>query len=224
VLLAVRAQTGTVAVTYNQFPQTLSLLIILFCAIAGPELVSRDLHSGVLPLYFSRPLGTADYAIAKLAALIASVTLIFGAGEFIMFLGAAFTVKGFGNVWHEFELMLGGVFYSFVHALVFGSIAVLVASLMKRRAVAAGAVIAVFVLTTPVFGVLLVLPSETANQLAGLASPMMLVASLGMWASGDENLAPPIGPYGPVYLAVGVVLVAACVALLLLRYRKVAAK
>ena len=90
--------------------------------------------------------------------------------------------------------------------------------------VALSAVIAVFVLTTPVFGVLLVLPSETANQLAGLASPMMLVASLGMWASGDENLAPPIGPYGPVYLAVGVALVAACVTLLLLRYRKVAAK
>ena len=33
-----------------------SLLVILFCAVVAPELVSRDLRGGVLPLYFSRPL------------------------------------------------------------------------------------------------------------------------------------------------------------------------
>ncbi len=113
---------------------------------------------------------------------------------------------------------------AFLLLLGVGAIAVLVAALMKRRAVAAGAVIAVFVLTTPVFGVLLVLPSEPINQLAGLASPMMTLAGVGAWVSGDDTLAPPLGPYGPVYLVAAVALVAACVALLLLRYRKVAAK
>jgi ABC-2 type transport system permease protein len=223
VLMAVRAQTGVVALTYNQFPQTLGLLIVLFCAIAGPELVSRDLQSGVLPLYFSRPVRTADYALAKLAALVAAVTLIFGAGEVIMFLGAAFTVKGFGNKFDEFQQMLGGVLYSAIHALVFGSIAILVASLMKRRAVAAGAVVAVFVLTTPVAGVMFVLPSKTANQLAGIVSPGTLVGGLGDWLFGEKSGAFDIGGFGPVYLAVAVGLVAGCVALLLARYRKVAA-
>jgi ABC-2 type transport system permease protein len=224
VLVAVRAQTGTVALTYNQFPQTLVLLMVLFCAIAGPELVSRDLHSGVLPLYFSRPLRTTDYALAKLAALVSAVTLIFGAGQLIMFLGGAFQLKGFGNIWNEFERFLGGVAYSALHALVFGALAVLMASLFKRRAVAAAAVVAIFVLTTPVFGVLLVLPSTTANELAGLVSPTPLVGGVGAWLSGEDNLAPPIGSFGPVYLVVTVALVVACVALLLLRYRKVAAK
>ena len=38
---------------------------MLFCAVVAPELVSRDLRGGVLPLYFSRPLTRIDYALAK---------------------------------------------------------------------------------------------------------------------------------------------------------------
>ncbi|HEY6596482.1 MAG TPA: ABC transporter permease subunit [Asanoa sp.] len=222
VLMAIRAQTGTVVLTYLQFPQTLGLLIVLFCAVAAPELVSRDLQSGVLPLYFSRPLRPSDYGLAKLAALVAAITAIFAAGEVIMFLGAAFTVKGFGNIFDEFQDMLGGVAYSAVHALVFGSIAILVASLMKRRAVAAGALVAIFVLTTPVFGVLAVLPSTTANQLSGLVSPGTLVGGVGDWVFQEQSGAVDIGPYGPLYLAVAVALVVGCTGLLLARYRKVA--
>ena len=222
VLMAIRAQTGTIALTYLQFPQTLGLLIVLFCAVAAPELVSRDLQSGVLPLYFSRPLRTSDYGLAKLAALVAAITAIFAAGEVIMFLGAAFTVKGFGTILDEFTDMLGGVAYSAVHALVFGAIAILVASLMKRRAVAAGALVAIFVLTTPVFGVLAVLPSTTANQLSGLVSPGPLVGGVGDWVFQERSGAVDIGPYGPLYLAVAVTLVVGCTALLLARYRKVA--
>ena len=75
--------------------------MLLFCAIVAPELVSRDLRSGVLPLYFSRPLRPADYALAKLAALVSAVTLLFAAGQIIMFLGAAFTLDGFGLIWDE---------------------------------------------------------------------------------------------------------------------------
>jgi ABC-2 type transport system permease protein len=222
VLMAIRTQTGTNPVTYNQFPHVLALLIVLFCAIVAPELVSRDLHSNVLPLYFSRPLRTADYALAKLAALIAAITVIFAAGELIMFLGAAFTLKDFGLIWDDFVDMLGGILYSAVHAIIFGSVAILVASLMKRRAVAAGAVVAVFILTAPVVGVLSVLPSEAANQIAGIFSPATLVAGLGDWLFRERSGAVDIGPYGPLYLAVAVLLVAACVTLLLARYRKVA--
>jgi ABC-2 type transport system permease protein len=223
VFMAIRTQTGQIPVTYNQFPQVLALLIILFCAIAGPELVSRDLQSGVLPLYFSRPLRTGDYALAKLTALVAAVTAIFAAGELIMFLGAAFTLKGFGNIWDDFVDMLGGIVYSAVYALIFGCIAILLASLVKRRAVAAGALVAVFVLTTPVVGVLATLPSVTVNQLAGLFSPVTLIGGVGDWVFGEQS-GIDIGSFGPVYLAVAVALVAGCVVLLLARYRRVAGR
>ena len=54
--------------TYAQFTDAHQLLIVLFVAVVAPELVSRDLRSGVLPLYFSRPLRRADYALAKCGA------------------------------------------------------------------------------------------------------------------------------------------------------------
>lgn len=221
VLMAIRAQTGTEPLTYAQFPQTLSLLMLLFCAVAGPELVSRDLHSGVLPLYFSRPLRPSDYALAKLLALIAAITLVFAAAQVIMFLGAAFTLDGFGPIWDDFERMLGGIVYSAIHAILFSSIAILVASIMKRRAVAAGAIVGVFLLTTPVVGVLSVLPSTTANQLAGLASPGTVLGGVGDWLF-ESTGGIDIGDFGPVYGLVTLLMVAGCVALLLLRYRKVA--
>ena len=109
-----------------------------------------------------------------------------------------------------------------IHALVFGSLALLIASLMKRRAVAAGAIVGAFLITAPVVGVLAVLPSETGNQLAGLVSPVTLVGGIGDWLferAGSEELG--IGPFGPLYGLVTALLVAGCIAFLLLRYRKV---
>ena len=44
--------------------------MIVFLAAQAPELVSRDLRSHVLPLYFARPISRLDYPLAKLAAFI----------------------------------------------------------------------------------------------------------------------------------------------------------
>jgi ABC-2 type transport system permease protein len=222
VLAAVRAQTGQLVLTYAQFPQVLTLLIIFFCAVVAPELVSRDLHSGVLPLYFARPLRRADYAMAKLAALISATFLMLAGPLTLMFAAAAFTTDNLRAVWTEFGDYLPGLAYAGVHAIVFSAVALLVSSMVRRRAVAAGATVAVFLLTTPVVGVLSVLPSQTANQLAGLASPTTLVGGVGDWlfeSSGDVG----IGGFGPLYGAAALVLVGGCVLLLLARYRKVAA-
>jgi ABC-2 type transport system permease protein len=223
VLTAVRAQTGARVMTYAEFPQTLTLLIIFFSAVVAPELVSRDLHSGVLPLYFARPLRRGDYALAKLAALISATFLLLAGPLTVMFAGAAFSVGGFSAVRAEFGDYLPGVAYVAVHAVVFAAVALLVAALVRRRAVAAGAIVAAFLLTTPVVGVLSVLPSRTAVELAGLASPVTLVGGIGDWlfeAGGNSG----IGNFGPLYGVVALGLVAALVLLLLARYRKVAAQ
>jgi ABC-2 type transport system permease protein len=221
VLTAVQVQTGTRAVSYTEFPEVLGILIIFFCAAVAPELVSRDLHTGVLPLYFARPLERSDYAIAKLAALITATFLLLGVPLTVMFAGAAFSADDLGGVWRELGDYLPGLGYAAVHAVVFSAVALLVSALVKRRAVAAAAVVAVFLITAPVVAVLTVMPAETATQLAGLASPVTLVGGIGDWLfepTGQTN----IGGYGPLYGLVAVVLVAGCVALLFARYRKVA--
>ncbi|MEV4628956.1 ABC transporter permease [Micromonospora sp. NPDC049523] len=221
VLTAIQVQTGVAALGYNEFPEVLSILIIFFCAAVAPELVSRDLQTGVLPLYFARPLERADYAIAKLAALITATFLLLAVPLTVMFAGAAFSADDLGGVWREFGDYLPGIAYAALHAVVFSSVAVLVAALVKRRAVAAAAVVAAFLVTTPIVGVLLVLPYETSTQLSGLVNPASLVSGVGDWlfeTTGDTG----IGGWGPLYGVVSIALVAACVLLLFARYRKVA--
>ncbi|MFE9688381.1 ABC transporter permease [Micromonospora sp. NPDC005806] len=229
-LTAVRSQTGQVVMTYAQFADAMSWLVIFFVAVVGPELVSRDLRSGVLPLYFSRPLPRGDYALAKLGALVSALWLLLGAPQLVMFLGAAFTTDdGMRGVWNELGDLLPGLLYAALWAVVFASVGLLIASLTGKRAFAAGGIVAAFLMTTPIVGTLSIMPSRTVNELAMLASPSTLVQGVGLWTLGDL-LAPGaaadrmIGDFGPVYLAAAGLLVAGCVALLLLRYRKVAAR
>ncbi|SCF10020.1 ABC-2 type transport system permease protein [Micromonospora haikouensis] len=229
-LTAIRAQIGEAVMTYAQFADNMSWLVIFFVAVAAPELVSRDLRSGVLPLYFSRPLPRADYPLAKLLALATALWLLLGGPQFVMFLGAAFsTGDGMSGVAEELLDLLPSLLYAGLWAVVFASVGLLVASLTGKRAFAAGGIVAVFLMTTPIVGTLSVMPSRTVNELAFLASPSTLVGGVGSWALGDllvseDQRGVPIGGFGPVYAVVAVLLVSGCVALLLRRYRKVAAR
>lgn len=208
---------------YYQFVDTMSWLVIFFVAIVAPELVSRDMRSGVLPLYFSRPLRAADYVGAKVAALVTAVFLLLGVPQLIMFLGAAFTTKtGMRGVWDEFLRLLPGWGYSLLWAFLFAALSLLIASLTGKRAFAAGGIVATFLMTTPVVGVLNVLPSETAHHLSGLVSPMTLVSGIQIWLRDGVDLGLDVGRFGPIYGIEWVCLVAACLLLLLARYRKVA--
>jgi len=223
IIAAVRAQTGTVPLNYIQFADAMSWLIIFFVAIVAPELVSRDLRAGVLPLYFSRPVRAADYVGAKVAAMVTAVWVLLAGPQLIMFLGAALTTKkGMSGVWGELDDLLWGWSYSLLWALLFTGIGLLVASLTGKRAFAAGGIVAVFLMTTPVVGVLATLPSRTAQELAFLASPMTLVSGVAQWMVPNANTGLPIGRFGPVYAIEAAVLIVTCLLLLLARYRKVA--
>jgi ABC-2 type transport system permease protein len=224
IVAAVRSQAGIVVFNYIQFDDAMSWLIIFFVAICAPELVSRDIRSGVLPLYFSRPLRSADYIGAKFAALVSAVWLLLGVPQLVMFVSAAFTTKtGMKGVWHEAGDLLPGWGYSLLWAVVFAAISLLIASLTGKRAFGAGGIVAVFLMTTPIVGVMSILPSRTAQQLAGLPSPQTLVGGVGTWlihTAGGNGI--DIGRFGPVYGIEAVTLIAACLLLLLARYRKVA--
>jgi ABC-2 type transport system permease protein len=223
IVAGVKAKANITLFDYYQFDDTMSWLVIFFVAIVAPELVSRDMRAGVLPLYFSRPLRAADYVAAKVAALISAVWLLLGVPQLIIFLGAAFTTKtGMKGVWHEAGSLLPGWAYSLLWAVIFTSISLLIASLTGKRAFAAGGIVAVFLMTTPVVGVLNVLPSETAHNLSGLVSPMTLASGVEIWLRHRTNLGLDIGRFGPIYGIEVFCLVAAALLLLLARYRKVA--
>ncbi|MFS8522045.1 MAG: ABC transporter permease [Micromonosporaceae bacterium] len=220
VVSAVRAGVGQVVLPYDEFPNAVVLLVVLFCAVIAPELVSRDLHSGVLQLYFARPLRPVDYAMAKLAAMVVAVWLLLAGPQLLMFVAGAFTVDGIRQVWDEVGALLPGLAYSAIMAVVFGPLVLLIASLMRRRTVAAAVVVGAFIVTTPVVGVLNALGDATAQQLSFLFSPMTLVAGVRQVLFGDGGM--PIGDMGPVYVVVAAALALGSAGLLVARYRRAA--
>jgi ABC-2 type transport system permease protein len=222
VAVAIRTQTGEIAMTYLDYTEAMGILVLLFLAVVAPELVCRDLRARVLPLYFSRPVRRTDYALAKLAAMISAVWLLLAGPLLLMFLGGVFAqTDGVSGAWHEFTDFLGGLGYAAIAAIVLGAVAVPLASLSSRRAVAAVVIVAAFLVTTPVIGVIEAVGGTTGQQLGPVLNPLGLLSGLQTWIFRTDSL--DVGRYGPLYLATALVLVGGCVALLVVRYRKVVA-
>ena len=171
----------------------------------------------MLPLYFSRPLRRSDYALAKLAATISAVWLLLAGPLLLIFLGGAFSGTGGASaVWHEFTDFLGGLGYAAIYAVVLGALAVPLASLARRRAIAAVVIVVAFA-GRPLrwSGWCDAVGGTTAQQLGPLVNPATLLNGLEAWIYRDDRL--DIGGYGPLYLVVAVALVTACVAAVVAR-------
>jgi ABC-2 type transport system permease protein len=209
------------ATYYLGIPATIGLLAVIFLAVVGPEMVSRDLGNRTLSLYFSRQIRRSDYALAKLAALVTAVFTVLAAPLVVMFLGAVLQ-KGIGmdDVWDEWQMFSSGIFNAGFHAIVLGALGVLLASLTGRRPFAAGGIVAVFLVSTPVASAAMEIGNGAVGELAGLVSPFSLLAGVQEWVF-DEGI--DVGRFGPVYGLAAVLLTAACVGLFIQRYRRVAA-
>jgi ABC-2 type transport system permease protein len=229
IVTAVRAQQGEPVLGYLAYTDSVSILVVLFCAVAGPELVSRDLRTGVLPLYFSRPLTRSDYAWSKLAAVVSAAWLVLAAPLLLMFVGGAFSLSGASAIWAEFGRFAAGLGYAAICAAVFGTIATLVGSLASRRAVAAAIIAAYFLISSAVAGVIISIADYVNNDrmmhLGGLPSPALMIQGVRGWLfpQGPGDYAPaPIGHLGWLYALATAAFIAVAGLLTLLRYRKVA--
>ena len=218
-IAALESQSGEQLSTYPEFVDAMGFVVMLLLASVAPELVSRDLRARVLALYFARPVRRDDYALVKYAALVSAMFLLLGGPQLIMFLGAAFSVDGVGEFRRAVTDLLGGWFYTALFSLVMSAVALVIACFTGRRAFAAGGIVAVFLVTIPVSGALSLL-GGTAGHLAGVINPAWIVSGVGAWLLDHESPI-EIGNTGPAYAVAAVALVAACLAVLLARYRRV---
>jgi ABC-2 type transport system permease protein len=123
------------------------IVIIIFVAAQAPELVSRDLRSHVLPLYFCRPLRRLDYPLAKLAAFITACLVMIEVPVLLLYIGTIAQAHGGSAIWHQTKALIPGLGVGLMWAVLLAAIGLVLASLSGRRAYATGAIAIFFFLT-----------------------------------------------------------------------------
>ena len=165
--------------------------MLIFVAAQAPELVSRDLRSHVLPLYFSRPMRRLDYPLAKYAAFTAACLLLVEIPLIILYLGNVLSAGGGSAVWHQTKALIPGLGVGALWAVLLAAIGLVLASLTGRRAYATG-LIAIYFFLTWILATILV----NVAQHRAVHGPVK-----GPRAGDGERLArrPPARPDKPVH-------------------------
>ncbi len=143
-------------VDYDTYTPTLrDLVMTIFVAVQAPELVSRDLRSRVLPLYFARPIKTIDYPLAKYLAFTGACLVMLEVPLLLLYGGSIANVHGGAAVWAQTRALIPGLLVGLMWAVVLAAISLFLASLTGRRAFATGAVAIFFLLTFTLAEILL---------------------------------------------------------------------
>jgi ABC-2 type transport system permease protein len=209
------------------------LVMIIFVAAQAPELVSRDLRSHVLPLYFCRPLRRLDYPLAKLTAFVIACLALIEIPLLLLYLGTIAQVGGPSAIWAQTRALIPGLLVGVLWAVLLAAIGLALASLTGRRAYATGSIAIYFFLTWVLAGLLESVsggrgpvtgglgPATAGARLSGLVSPFTTVDGVRQWLGGTSRgpIPPPHG-YGPLYGVMYLLLLAAALGVLAARYRK----
>ncbi len=227
-------------VYYDTYAPVLrDLVMTVFVAVQAPELVSRDLRSRVLPLYFSRPIKPGDYPLAKYLGFTAACLVMLEVPLLLLWAGAAANVHGGAAVWAQTRALIPGLLVGLMWAVSLAAIGLFLASLTGRRAFATGTVAITLLLTYTLAEILLQVETQSAidkggvglggvpaaslaMKVSGLFSPFTLFNGVRMWLGGTnpaDNVPKP-GAFGAVYALVLIILVGLCLAGLAARYRK----
>src|SRR5215469_14044233 len=147
VIMALGRSNGRV-VSYDAYVGVLRLLVLLvFIAAQAPELVSRDLRSRVLPLYFARPIRRQDYPMAKYAAFVLALLAMIDIPILLLYIGTILQVHGGSQVWEQTRALIPGLLVGLMWAVVLAAVGLALACVSGRRAFSTGAV-AIFLFMT----------------------------------------------------------------------------
>lgn len=135
---------------HDDYYAIVSMVLFVFAAIVGPELLTRDKGEGTLNLYLVRPLTSSDYLIARWAAFLLVITVAAWVPQFILLMGLAggdpTPMTYLRNHWLDIPRFL---IAGFAMAVYLTTIALLTASFTTRRAYAAVFLVGLFAISTP---------------------------------------------------------------------------
>ncbi|MDQ0582089.1 ABC transporter permease [Streptomyces rishiriensis] len=226
VAVAVATKADELPVDYTRYAIVMQAVISLYVASQAPQSVSRDLRFKTVPLYFSRPIETADYVRAKFAALASALFVLTAAPLLVLYIGALLAKLDFAD---QTEGFAQGLVSVALLSLLFAGLGLVIASATPRRGFGIAAVIAVLTISYGAVSTLQAI-ADAQNSTGsipwiGLFSPVTLIdgvqsAFLGATSAFPGGIGPSHGE-GVVYVLVVLGLIAASYGLLMRRYRRV---
>jgi ABC-2 type transport system permease protein len=212
-------------VSYATYLVNVQVLAAIFVAAQAPVLVSRDLRSRVVTLYFSRPLDRARYVQAKFIAMAVATFAVLAAPLLVLFLGTLLAKLPIEDQLPDFLRALGiavGI------AVLLAGIALLIAAVVPRRGLGVAAIVAVLLVSGGVQGALRAIGAEVDADALVTYSPLVspfTIVDTGADYLFDAGSGLSAGPQelttGLIFAATWLALVAGTYFLLVLRYRKV---
>src|ERR1700691_2573768 len=127
------------------------------------RLVDYDTYIPVLPLYFSRPIKSIDYPLAKFLGFTAACLVMMEVPLLILYAGSVANVHGGTQVWAQTRALIPGLLVGLMWAVVLAAVSLFLASLTGRRGFATGAVAIFFLLTYTLAQVLLQVESAAVR-------------------------------------------------------------
>ncbi|HMG41091.1 MAG TPA: hypothetical protein VK611_07155 [Acidimicrobiales bacterium] len=212
--------------TFREYTDV-STVLLLFVAVAAPDVICPDRHDRVLPLIFSRQLTGIDYVVAKVGAV---ATVLFGFAflpQVVLFVGQMFVSRdGALDYYLDHDEVIWQAAVSVaIFAFYYAVISVALASLTDRRIVGAIAFLGVVLVSAAVSGTLVAATGsgdQSAFDLLSVLSPPRALRDIVFLGHihWSEPLSGVAGA-GVMALLVYVAIVAASSAVLVWRYREV---
>jgi ABC-2 type transport system permease protein len=127
-----------------------AIIMFVFAAVVGPELLCPDRRQGTINLYLVRPLTGTDYIVSRWAAFLTVMVAAAWLPQFILFLGLSMgdpkPIEYLGKHWLDIpRFLLAGVAIG-TYAT---TLALLTASFTTRRAYASVFLVGLFVVSSP---------------------------------------------------------------------------
>jgi len=225
------SRSHTRVVDYDTYVGTLRVLVLLvFIAAQAPELVSRDLRSRVLPLYFARPIRRSDYPAAKYAAFVLACVAMIDIPVLLLYVGTILQSHGGAAIWAQTRAVFPGLLVGLMWAVVLAAVGLALACVSGRRAFATGSVAIFLFLTWTLTTVLTKIAAaqvstasmSSADHLFGLISPFTVLDGVRQWLGGTSpGIVADPGSYGPAYGLMLLAFLAISLAALVRRYSSV---
>jgi ABC-2 type transport system permease protein len=213
---------------YNSYFASLFFLVFFFCVAQAPELVCRDQRYQVLPLYFTRSMGKADYALARLASLAVALFVVLLVPVVALFVGDILmkpdTIQAIGD---ELPRALPSLPANALIAVGLAALSLAISSFSPRRAYSAIGIVAYILLMEAIPAAIYSVGQTSGSPLDKifLVAPITSLIGAGDWFFGATlNSRDFSGSLtADAYLAAALASVVVATAVLVFRYRRISA-